>query len=277
MKLRPTWSEPFASPRGCRSSAEAIKEYNDIYPELKKELDELLAKNPDNAQFYEYILKVKSGEAGLGEGLQEAGQGLVVETDPARDHRPVARSAAGPSGRPVPGREGQRLVFRLGHAVDEGPDETRMKAEVDEAPAGAQAPGHIADDGGEVLHVGVEEQAGRYGHRRIAHREEAGIGSHDGAQPAAGEPELIGGDVEADGAVARVGEDPSKAPGAAGHVQACLSAACAEGFPEEGHFLLVQGYGEGFVVPLGVAVIPSDPGPHGDRLAGPGTGGGARG
>jgi len=60
-------------------SAEAIREYNDIYPPLKKELDEILAKNPDNAQFYDYVVKVKSGEAGLSERLQHAVEGALYD------------------------------------------------------------------------------------------------------------------------------------------------------------------------------------------------------
>ena len=48
-------------------SAEAISEFNAVYPDLRKEVEAILSKFPDNAQFYDYILKIKSGEAGLSE------------------------------------------------------------------------------------------------------------------------------------------------------------------------------------------------------------------
>jgi tetratricopeptide (TPR) repeat protein len=60
-------------------SAEAIAEFNAVYPQLRKELDEILAKFPDNAQFFEYILKVKSGEAGLSARLQNAVEGALYD------------------------------------------------------------------------------------------------------------------------------------------------------------------------------------------------------
>jgi hypothetical protein len=60
-------------------SAEAIAEFNDVYPELKKELDEILAKFPDNAQFYDYIVKIKTGEAGLSERLQHAAESAIYD------------------------------------------------------------------------------------------------------------------------------------------------------------------------------------------------------
>ena len=60
-------------------SAEAIAEFNDVYPALKKEIDEILAKYPDNAQFYDYILKIKSGEAGLSERLGHAAEGALYD------------------------------------------------------------------------------------------------------------------------------------------------------------------------------------------------------
>jgi tetratricopeptide (TPR) repeat protein len=60
-------------------SAEAIAEFNAVYPQLRKELEEILAKYPDNAQFFEYILKVKSGEAGLSARLQNAVEGALYD------------------------------------------------------------------------------------------------------------------------------------------------------------------------------------------------------
>ena len=49
----------------CDRSQEAINEFNAVYPDLRKEVEAILSKYPDNAQFYDYILKIKSGEAGL--------------------------------------------------------------------------------------------------------------------------------------------------------------------------------------------------------------------
>jgi tetratricopeptide (TPR) repeat protein len=60
-------------------SAEAINEFNAIYPDLRKEVEAILAKYPDNAQFYDYILKIKSGEAGLSERAEHAASGALAD------------------------------------------------------------------------------------------------------------------------------------------------------------------------------------------------------
>ncbi len=44
---------------------EAIQDFNDKYGPLTKNLKEIVAKYEDNAEFYEYVKKVKSGKAGL--------------------------------------------------------------------------------------------------------------------------------------------------------------------------------------------------------------------
>ncbi|MGN6109468.1 MAG: tetratricopeptide repeat protein [Kofleriaceae bacterium] len=44
---------------------EAIQDYNDKYGPLRKNLEEIVAKYDDNADFYEYVKKVKAGKAGL--------------------------------------------------------------------------------------------------------------------------------------------------------------------------------------------------------------------
>ena len=59
-----------------------------------------------------------------------------------------------------------------------------------------------AGSGGEVFRVGVEVHPGRHVGGRVRHREAPGIGPHGGGQPGPGEPQLIGGDIEPDGAVA---------------------------------------------------------------------------
>ena len=60
-------------------SQEAINEFNAIYPDLRKEIDGILAKYPDNGQFYDYILKIKSGEAGLSERAENAAAGALQD------------------------------------------------------------------------------------------------------------------------------------------------------------------------------------------------------
>jgi tetratricopeptide (TPR) repeat protein len=60
-------------------SAEAIAEFNATYPQLKKEIDEILGKYPDNAQFFDFVLKIKSGEAGLSERLGHAAEGALYD------------------------------------------------------------------------------------------------------------------------------------------------------------------------------------------------------
>jgi hypothetical protein len=44
---------------------EAIVEYNEKYAPLRKNLEEIVAKYADNAEFYDYVKKVKAGKAGL--------------------------------------------------------------------------------------------------------------------------------------------------------------------------------------------------------------------
>jgi tetratricopeptide (TPR) repeat protein len=56
---------------------EAIEEFNNIYPELRKQIDEVLAKQADNAQLFDYIVKIKTGEAGLTGRVQRAAEGAL--------------------------------------------------------------------------------------------------------------------------------------------------------------------------------------------------------
>jgi hypothetical protein len=44
---------------------EAIQDYNDKYTPLRKNLEEIVKKYDDNAEFYEYVKKVKANKAGL--------------------------------------------------------------------------------------------------------------------------------------------------------------------------------------------------------------------
>lgn len=58
---------------------EGVNEFNQTYPGLKKDIDAIIAKYPDNADFYGYILKIRDGEAGLGERVQRAAEGAVSD------------------------------------------------------------------------------------------------------------------------------------------------------------------------------------------------------
>src|SRR6185369_4343426 len=60
-------------------SQEAINEFNAIYPDLKKDVEGVLTKYPDNAQFYEYVEKIQTGEAGLSERVQKAAAGALQD------------------------------------------------------------------------------------------------------------------------------------------------------------------------------------------------------
>jgi tetratricopeptide (TPR) repeat protein len=66
-------------------SAEAINEFNALYPPLRKEIDEMLAKYSDNAQFYDYVLKIRHGEAGLSERAENAAAGALADRTMQKD------------------------------------------------------------------------------------------------------------------------------------------------------------------------------------------------
>ena len=58
---------------------EAVNEFNATYPGLKKDIDAVVAKYPDNAEFYSYALKIRDGESGLGERVQRAAEGALSD------------------------------------------------------------------------------------------------------------------------------------------------------------------------------------------------------
>ena len=58
---------------------EAVNDFNQIYPGLKKDIDNIIAKYPDNADFYGYILKIRAGEAELGERVQRAAESSISD------------------------------------------------------------------------------------------------------------------------------------------------------------------------------------------------------
>jgi hypothetical protein len=85
-----------------------------------------------------------------------------------------------------------------------------------------------------------EEHPGRHGQRGVPDREAPAVGPDGGVELGPGEPELIGGQVEPDRAVTRVGQDRRGATGPAGHVDAYLPAARAEELSQERGFFLVE-------------------------------------
>lgn len=58
---------------------EAVVEFNQTYPALREEVLAVLKKFSDNAEFYKYVLKIRSGEAGLSERVQRATEGALQD------------------------------------------------------------------------------------------------------------------------------------------------------------------------------------------------------
>ncbi len=58
-------------------SYEAVTEFNALYPDLRKEIEDLLAKHPDNAEFFEYVSKIKEGKTDLVGRVQKAAEGAL--------------------------------------------------------------------------------------------------------------------------------------------------------------------------------------------------------
>jgi septum formation topological specificity factor MinE len=58
---------------------EAVVEFNQTYPQLREEILAVIKKYPDNAEFYKYVLKIRSGEAGLSERVQRASEGALQD------------------------------------------------------------------------------------------------------------------------------------------------------------------------------------------------------
>jgi tetratricopeptide (TPR) repeat protein len=52
------------------NALESVAEYNQMYAPLREDLEQILAKYDDNAEFYEYVVKIKDGRAGLPERTQ---------------------------------------------------------------------------------------------------------------------------------------------------------------------------------------------------------------
>ena len=58
---------------------DALAEFNATYPKLKSEIDRLIAKYPDNGEFYDFIDKIRKGQAQLSERVQRAAKGALSD------------------------------------------------------------------------------------------------------------------------------------------------------------------------------------------------------
>ena len=119
-------------------SQEAINEFNAIYPDLRKEVDGILAKYPDNAQFYDYIMKIKSGEAGLVRARAERRRRRARRPLAAQEHR-VGRRARPRAQGDRQGRPGVE-VDRGRRQHPPGSDAAEVARGERRRPAGAQSP-----------------------------------------------------------------------------------------------------------------------------------------
>jgi tetratricopeptide (TPR) repeat protein len=58
---------------------DTIKDFKDSYEPLKRDLDELLAKHTDQADFFEYMIKIRRGEAGLPDRVERLAKGQLQD------------------------------------------------------------------------------------------------------------------------------------------------------------------------------------------------------
>ncbi len=57
----------------------AVAEFNETYPGLKKDIEKVINKYPDNAAFYKYVLRIRRGESGLPDRVQRAAEGALSD------------------------------------------------------------------------------------------------------------------------------------------------------------------------------------------------------
>ncbi len=58
---------------------DAIKEFKDAYEPLLRDLQELLAKHTDQAEFFEYMIKIREGKAGLPDRVERLAKGQLQD------------------------------------------------------------------------------------------------------------------------------------------------------------------------------------------------------
>jgi tetratricopeptide (TPR) repeat protein len=66
------------------NALESVAEYNQNYAPLREDLEQILAKFDDNAEFYEYIVKIKNGRAGLSERTQRVAASSLADRQLAK-------------------------------------------------------------------------------------------------------------------------------------------------------------------------------------------------
>jgi tetratricopeptide (TPR) repeat protein len=66
------------------SALESVAEYNQNYAPLREDLEQILAKYDDNAEFYEYVVKVQNGRAGLAERTQRVAASSLADRQLAK-------------------------------------------------------------------------------------------------------------------------------------------------------------------------------------------------
>lgn len=63
---------------------EAVAEYNQNYAPLREDLEQILSRYADNAEFYEYVVKIQDGRAGLGERTQRVAASSLADRQLAK-------------------------------------------------------------------------------------------------------------------------------------------------------------------------------------------------
>ncbi|HKE19797.1 MAG TPA: tetratricopeptide repeat protein [Kofleriaceae bacterium] len=63
---------------------ESVAEYNQSYAPLREDLDQILGKYEDNAEFYDYVVKIQNGRAGLGERTQRVAASSLTDRQLAK-------------------------------------------------------------------------------------------------------------------------------------------------------------------------------------------------
>ncbi|HTE49807.1 MAG TPA: tetratricopeptide repeat protein [Kofleriaceae bacterium] len=66
------------------NALESVAEYNQNYAPLREDLEQILAKYDDNAEFFEYVVKIKNGRAGLSERTQRVAASSLADRQLAK-------------------------------------------------------------------------------------------------------------------------------------------------------------------------------------------------
>jgi hypothetical protein len=66
------------------NALESVAEYNQNYAPLREDLEQIMAKFDDNAEFYEYVVKIKNGRAGLSERTQRVAASSLADRQLAK-------------------------------------------------------------------------------------------------------------------------------------------------------------------------------------------------